>query len=111
MTRKLLDYDPLTREAVWFEMKDDVLELHQTQDVTPILELNKRLANNDDYSKKGMKKDWWHYASIPNIVALKWLKEKGVDVMNKAHEKKVFQLLNDPEYRYLKATTKRHGVK
>ncbi len=107
--RRLLDYDPLTREAVYFEMKDGIATLHQTQDVSHIIEANKMMANDDDYTKGGIKKDWWHYARIPNNLIFKWLKEEGIDVFNKDHKKKVFQKLNDPQYRHLKVTTKKHA--
>lgn len=107
--RRLLDYDPLTREATYFEAKDGAWTIESKQDVTPIIELNKMMQNDEDYSKRGMKADWWHYAKIPNVIIEKWMREKGVDVFNKAHRKKVFALLNDPEYKYLKTTTKRHA--
>jgi hypothetical protein len=41
-------------------------------------------------------------ASIPLIIIEKWKRELGVDVMNKDHMTKVKQLLNDPQYRYLR---------
>ena len=41
-------------------------------------------------------------ASIPLIIIEKWKRELGVDVMNKDHMPKVKQLLNDPQYRFLR---------
>lgn len=41
-------------------------------------------------------------ASIPLIIVEKWKRELGIDIMNKAHMPKVKQLLNDPEYRFLR---------
>ena len=41
-------------------------------------------------------------ASIPLIIIEKWKRELGVDIMNKDHMPKVKQLLNDPQYRYLR---------
>lgn len=107
--KRLLDYDPLTREAVWFEMHDGIATLHQTQDASHIIEANKMMANEPEYSRRGMKMDWWHYARIPNIVAYKWLKEDGIDIFDRSHKQKVFAKLNDPEWKHLKVTTKRHG--
>lgn len=108
--KRLLDYDPLSREAVWFEMGDDgIATLHQTQDVSHIIEANKMMANDDDYTKDGIKQDWWHYARIPNNLIHKWLVEDGINVFDKNHKKKVFAKLNDPQYRYLKVTGKRHA--
>ena len=41
-------------------------------------------------------------ASIPLIIIEKWKAEHGVDIMNKDHWHRVKQLLNDPEYRFLR---------
>lgn len=107
--RRLLDFDPISREAVWWEDKGDgIAELHHTQDVGYILEANKMMANEADYTKQGFKRDWWHYARIPNIIALKWLKEDGIDIWDKNHKKAVFKKLADPMFRYLKTTEKKH---
>lgn len=107
--KRLLDYDPLSREAVYFEYADGVMTLHQEQDMTHIIEANKMMANDDDYTKNGMKQDWWHYARIPNALIFKWKVEEGIDVFNKAHKKAVFAKLNDPMYKFLKVTDKKHA--
>ena len=78
------------------------------QDVSSLLEVNKILQNDEEYSKRGIKEGWWHYASYPAIIIEKWINEYGVNVFNKDHQKKVLELTNRPEYRYLKTTTKMH---
>jgi hypothetical protein len=109
--RKLLDFNPLTGERCIFEAdaQTNTMRLTHEQDIGDILDGNKRLANNEDLSRKGIKRDMWHYATVPNAVALKWKQEKGVDVFNPEHRKAMFKLLNDPEYRYLKTTALTHG--
>ena len=109
--RRLIDYDPLTRESVWYDYDHTSGEmiLHHHQDVGHIIEANKMRQNEDWYSKDGIKKNMWHYACIPNTVILKWKKEHGVDVFDKAHRRRMFKLLNDPEYKYLKVTTGTHN--
>lgn len=109
--RRLLDFNPLTQEACWFEFKDGCIELTNEQDISGVIEANKMMANDDQYTRDGIKQDWWHYARIPNIIAFKWLKEEGIDIWNKNHKKRVFEKLNDPEYRYLKVTHKKHTAK
>lgn len=111
--KRVLDYNPLTGESVIFDYNQttDQLQLIHKQDVDHILDRNKELAADTDRSKKQVKDDMLHYASIPNSVILKWQLEKGVDVFNPKHRKKVFQLLNDPDYRYLKTTTLKHDYK
>ena len=78
------------------------------QDVGLLLEQNKRLQNDESYTRKGIKDGWWHYASYPAIIIEKWMNEYGVNVFDRNHEKKVTELTNRPEYRYLKTTTKMH---
>lgn len=110
MSKRILDYDPFSGITTSFDYEEatDTAFVHRTADVEPILELNKREANDTDLTKRGIKNDWWRYAMIPNIIIEKWLNELGVNVYDKNHEKKVFELLNRPEYRYLKTTTKMH---
>ena len=91
----------------------DTSYIEYTQDVEPQLERSKKLANNEDYSKKGIKDEFWHFASIPAVIQLKWIHEYGEanDPMKPGNEALLFRLLNSPDYRYLKATTKVHLVK
>lgn len=110
MAKRLVDYDPLTGVSTYFnyDHSTDTSIVSSEQDVSAVIEANKILQNSESYTKKGMKASWWHYASIPNIVIEKWKNEYGVNVFDKNHEKRVFRLLNQPEYRYLKTTTKMH---
>ncbi len=111
MTTRLLDYDPLRGIAAWwrYEPHTDSAIITHTQDVSSVLEANKRAANDDEKTKRGIKRDWWKVASIPDIVWLKWKQEKGVDIFDQSHTDAILKLLNDPEYRYLKTTAKRPG--
>lgn len=112
MSRRLLDYDPITGEASYFHWggSDGTFTIEYEQDVSETLERNKRFAIESD-PKKAMKQDWIKYASIPAVIVMKWKNELGVDVMNKDHKPKVFQLLNSPEWRFLKTTPINHVVK
>jgi len=111
--KRLLSIDPISGLKTWHDHDQvtDVTTIGYTSDAGPLLEQNKVLQNSDDYTKKGIKQEFWHYASIPAGIVMDWLINRGVDVYNKEHTKKVLQLLNDPEYRYLKTTTLHHGVK
>jgi len=108
--KRILDFDPITGITTTFDYDHatDTTILGSEQDVSLLLEVNKQLQNSDSYTKKGMQADWWHYASYPAIIIEKWLTEYGVNVFDKDHQKKVFELTNRPEYRYLKTTTKMH---
>ena len=91
-----------------YDHASDTSYVGAEQNVSILLEQNKILQNSDDYTKQGIKNSWWHYASYPAIIIEKWLNEYGVNVYNKDHQKKVLELTNRPEYRYLKTTTKMH---
>ena len=110
MSKRVLDYDPLTGITTTFDYHadTDTTVLYREQDVSVILEANKQIQNDESITKQGIKEGWWHYGQIPMIVIEKWRNEHGVDVFNKDHTKAVFRLLNQPEYRYLKTTTKMH---
>lgn len=86
------------------------VHIETVQDVTPILEANKIQANDDEVTRKGIKNDLWKYASIPIEVQMRWLNEYGSKdwPMRPGNEKLLFRLLNSPEWKYLKTTSKVH---
>ena len=96
--------------TTWFEYhpETDMTIVAREQDVEGILDLNKYLRNDANYSKAGIKNEWWHYATIPNILIEKWKNEEGINVFDKNDSKRVFKKLNQPEYRFLKVTDKVH---
>lgn len=110
MSKRVLEYDPLTQITTTFDYDphNDTAIVGREQDVSWILETNKAMQNEPDTWKQGVKNGWAHYAQVPNIIIEKWLTEHGVDFFNRDHQKAVFRLLNDPQYRYLKTTTKTH---
>jgi len=108
--KRLLDTDPFTGIETWHEKVGDetIITYVPTRDVAIEVDLCKRFANDPEYTRKGIKEDWWHYAHIPAAVMLKWHCEEGIPLFD-AHEynKKV----NQREYRDLKVTAKWHDVK
>ena len=113
MSKRLLHTDPLTGLMTWhdYDPVSGDTTIGYTADSKPILERNKVLQNDSDYSKKGIKQEFWKYAEIPVQVQLDWMINKGVDITNRDHAKKMFALLNDPEYKYLKTTAGYHRPK
>lgn len=110
MAKRIVDYNPMTGVTTYFDYDHatDTTIVGSEQDVSLLLDVNKQLQNNEGYTKKGIKQGWWQYASYPAVIIEKWMNEYGVNVFNKDHQKKVFELTNRPEYRYLKTTTKMH---
>ena len=110
--KKLFDRDNeagVTEVFHYDELTGDV-HIETVQDVEPHLEHNKTLQNDESYTDNGIKNEMWHFARIPVVVQLEWLKRYGPenDPMRKGNEKLLFRLLNDPEWRYLKCTGKIH---
>jgi hypothetical protein len=112
MGKKLLGHDPETGVTEYFHYDEtsDTSYVETVQDVSGILDANKNLQNNDDYTRHGMKEEMWHYASIPIIVQMQWLKEYGMEnwPMLPQNKKLLFRLLNSPDYQYLRCTPKIH---
>ena len=100
MTKRLLDFDPATGMKTFHDFDDATQETRLTyeQDVSTALDANKA-AHNDASGPMG---DMVHVASIPVSVQLKWMVEKGVDVLNPDHKQAVAKLLDDPDWRFLK---------
>jgi hypothetical protein len=104
------DSDPDTKTTQWFRPEaDGGYSIYTEQDVGSIVEHNKAKQSMGDGHVTGMGD--WLYASIPNIFVLKFLDEHGVNVYgDKEHIARTFDLLNQPEYRWLKNTDKNHTV-
>ena len=103
-------YDPMTGLTTSFDYDEDTdtAILKYEQDAEPSLEVTKALQNNTDYTRHGIKNEFWHYASIPVGIQMKWLIEDGIDVYDNNDWPAVMRKLNDPDYRHLKATAKFH---
>ena len=95
--------DPVTGvlDDFKYDHTEDRFYIRSRQDVEPMLDANRedRLSGRDGYTPS---RDLQKVASIPNIVAEKWLREKGVNVLLPQHRDKVMQLLDDPEWAYLR---------
>lgn len=111
MTRRVLDFDPVTGVTTYFDYdKNDVMTITETQDISHILRHNMAARNDDEKTKNGIKNDWWQYARIPNTLLVKWKHEYGIDFNNQNDLPKILKLINT-EYQYLKTTDKNHSIK
>jgi hypothetical protein len=110
--KKLLDYDPLTGLTQIFH-HDPLTEqsmIETRQDVEPYLEIAQAARNDANYSKDGIKKDWWHLAYLPDFIILKMINEDGVNIYNRNDWPKLGRLLND-KYSRFKMTDGTHKLK
>lgn len=110
--KRLIDTDPVNGIQTWHEhdpvSKETRVYYVPTLDLDPTLDHCKALASDEERTKRGMKEDWWHYGFVPDSIRLKWWIEEGIPFTDaEAYNRK----LNQPEYRYLKVTSKHHGAK
>lgn len=112
MGSRLLEIKPDGTE-VWFE-HDPIEKKNRIQykhpDLEAVLDYTKALRLASEYSKEGIKKNFWHYCHIPNIVLLKLRFEYGIDPWDKNNQKRVFEIINR-DFPYLKVTEGKHVPK
>lgn len=94
--------------ATYEDTYDGHLQVHYRQDVESVLEVAKTERING-LTDHGIKNDLWLYARIPPVVILEMRFKHGIDVFDKNHLKRAFELINR-EYPYLKCTEKRHTL-
>ena len=112
MTKLILDRNPLTGETVYFgfdEHSDQIVITHE-HDVQANLDWAHELSTQTQRDRDGMRKDFWHYAHVPNGVIMDMKIKHGVDFYDQRQAKRVFELLNG-EYKRCKVTAKHHEVK
>ena len=102
------EINPVTgnREDYYWDDAEGKLIQRTRANVTKILEANKR-QNNASIDQRFGNQMMHEVANIPLTVVTEWRKKYGIDVFKPEHKKKMLRLLDDPEYRYLKTTTKR----
>lgn len=89
----------ITRE--WHDNEDGTIRIVSSQDVTPILEMNKAMAtHNDGYTPS---RNMRRAACIPNALITKWLVEEGWNALDPTCWKKLKAKLNSSEYLYLRS--------
>lgn len=99
---KILPFDlnepGITRR--WVDNEDGTVTIISEQDCEPLLDLNKKMANeNDGYNKP---RDMRRLATIPALLMEKWLIECGYDLHKL--EELVARRLNDSDYQWLRTS-------
>lgn len=109
----MADWKPFFRSqaGIDYSMRhnaDGTVSFLGQQDVAPLLDRNKAMANhNDGYSPT---REMRRVASIPAILINKWRDEEGWDPYDPANAAKLAQKLNDPDYLHLRTAEGRLGV-
>ena len=79
--------------------------IEHRQDVSAVIERNKEF-HKTSYQHDGVKNNWVHAASIPEVIQIQWMREYGIkDIYSTEYWPLIKRLLNSPEYRYLKTGT------
>lgn len=76
-----LSYDPLTGIKTSIDVSDEAISIYREQDVEPMLDFSKELANTKA-TDSGIKNEMWLYAKLPPIVQME-LRKKGIDIYSK----------------------------
>ena len=111
MSSKWVEYNPQTgvKETNVHVESEDTLIVRKEEDVTDFLDGTAAIRNSGA-TDIGIKKGFWHYCSIPLTVQYEMLTKHGVNVHNRNHWPKVFDLVNR-EYPFCKTTDKLHQFK
>lgn len=72
MSREFFDFVPDTGIVHYIEEDGDDVIVRTEQDVEPVMERAKKLAN-DGRGDRGIKEGWWHIADVPPTI---WLEIK-----------------------------------
>ena len=93
--KRLLDIDPLTGTKTYFEHdpKTNQNIIEHVQDVEPIIERNKHLAEG-----LNKKEDWWYIGSIPDTLILQWATECGYKPHTRGWQNYAIKQMNKSEY-------------
>lgn len=99
-TKTFFDYDALTNTTEYFHQEaDGSFAIEAVQDVTEIVEANKRVQNLDTGR-------WRDFTEVANIPLTKWLElqQSGImDLKGKIRDQKAMKRwLNDPENLYFR---------
>ena len=97
--------------GTWYEAEfedDGTTHVRTRQDTRPVLDAIQR-KRNSGYVDRGIKKGFWHYASIPAVVEVDMKRRFGVSIYNKHQTNEMLKII-DQHYPYLKNTYKKHRV-
>ena len=105
------EYDPNTgiTEINEYDEINDVLHTTKVQDCTALVDHNRELKATRA-TDIGIKKGLWLYCSIPVGVQYELLWKHGVDITQRDHWPRLFDLINK-EYPDLKTTDKTHSFR
>lgn len=101
----LKDYDPLTGLQTTYKVEDGELRVNYQQNNEAIYERLQKLRNADEYSKQGIKNEFWHAVHITEADCMKMIVEDGFDPYKESAKSiRAFLRRNRDKYGHLFAT-------
>lgn len=98
--------------GTWYEVEEDPQTgdqiIHSKSICDPVLEQT-RMDRNSGKGDRGVKGEFWHYATIPVGVELE-LRGKGLNIYDKNNTKQLLKEINQ-NYPHLKNTNLTHNIK
>lgn len=82
--------------------------VHSSEDVEPFREYAKNLRNDEEYTRQGIKNNFWHVGTLPLIVVHRWHKE-GFDITKADTKSLMAKIASDPDAQSYLTTNKRIG--
>lgn len=90
-----------------WRFEGDKLVCERVQDVEPYLDANKAAYNEVSSWRPFAGADGRMVADIPNVIIEQWIRKHGFNIFNEQapdYQKRLRQLLNSNEYRFLRVT-------
>jgi hypothetical protein len=106
MSRKFLDFDPMTGLLTTTAYEDGRNIVKYEQDCQPYWDINAEYRANEDRWRKGVKEGLAHAAFVPDVVIIDMKTRFGVNFYDKNQRKRVLQLI-ETEYPHCKTTSKK----
>lgn len=76
------EIDPLTGLVTDIGFEDGKMHIRYSQFTGAVHERNKNLRNSDEYTRNGIKKNFWHCVHLTEADCLKMMVEDGVNPYN-----------------------------
>lgn len=112
MSWEWFDFDPITGLEEWVSFESDgKFHIHYRQEVEPIMDFTKEMANSQ-LPDGNFKKEGWLYAALPMIAIMK-MREKGFNALGEHGKDGTKYLLKEinENYPFFKCTHRHHAIK
>jgi hypothetical protein len=102
MGKRLVSYNPVTglQTNHVYDQSTGKTHIENVQDCSKIVDYCQKLANNSEYKRQGIKSDYYHFATVPNIILLELKQKYNLD-WTKKHDLLAIERVLARDYRKL----------